>query len=74
MTFAPTLAISAKLVQLAPLQRSITNNVSLLELSFQAKVIWFLDMAVAVKLLGAAGGAGVVALAAFEYSELPAEL
>lgn len=64
--FAATVAISAKLVQLAPLQRSIAKFFSLFELSFQDRLIWVLETAVAVKLLGLAGSVRVVALAVFE--------
>ena len=45
-------------MQLAPRQRSILKPASLPELSFQARSIRLIETAVAVKLLGAAGGEG----------------
>ena len=70
---ATTVAICVKVVPLD--ERSITNAVSLLELSLQARLIWLVDIAEAVRLLGAAGRAAeVVALATLEYAELPTVL
>ena len=53
--FAATAAISAKLVQPAPVQRSIRNPSSLLESSVQLKFTWVCELGVAVRPLGAAG-------------------
>ena len=56
LTPAPTLAICAKLLHPAPEQRSIWKPYSLSELSFQKRLIWLLEAAVADRLLGATGG------------------
>jgi hypothetical protein len=67
VTLAPTVAICEKVVQLAPMQRSMLNPVSLLELSIQLRLIWLADTDVAFNPLGATGGkAGVVAPAILE--------
>ena len=67
------MAIWAKFVHPLPVQRSTLNPVSLLELSVQARLIWVVEMDVAVKLLGALGGehAGVVAPEVLEGEESP---
>ena len=52
--------------------RSILYPVSTLELSVQERFIWLEDTAVALRLLGADGLGCVLALAVFEYAELPA--
>jgi Flp pilus assembly protein protease CpaA len=67
MTFVPTLAIFSQLTDKE--HRQISNPVSLFELSCQVRLIWLVETAVAVRLLGAAGtvtAACVVALAVFE--------
>ena len=51
--FALTVAISTKLEQLAPAQRSIRNPVSFVELSFHDRLICPVDAAVATRLEGA---------------------
>src|SRR3972149_6657832 len=56
MTLAPTVAISVKLVPLV--ERSILKLLSLLALSLQVRLIWLAETALAVRLEGAAGGAG----------------
>jgi hypothetical protein len=61
---APTIAISVNVTP-ASVERSILNSVSLFELSVQDRSISLDDTPVAVKLLGAAGGANVT-LAVFE--------
>ena len=68
MAFAATFA---KAVHVAPasMERSILKLSSLVELSTHARFIWLLELAVAVKLLGAAGFVAalcVVALAVLE--------
>ena len=60
LTFGPTCAICAKLVQLLPVQRSIRNPSSFPELSDQLKLTCVAETGFAVKLLGALGaGVGV---------------
>ena len=49
----PTVAICVKVTPSG--ERSILNPVSLLELSLQARLIWPVDTAVVLKLIGAAG-------------------
>ena len=70
MTFAPTVATWAKLVQPLPAHRSILKPSSLPELSIQDRLIWLEEPAVAVRLLGETGMLPcvvcVVALAVFE--------
>ena len=69
--------ISAKFVHPAPAHRSILTPSSLFALSVQLRLICEPDTAVATRLDGAAGGlppVGVVAVAVFEYPELPAPL
>ena len=67
MTFALTVAICAKLLQPAPVQRSILKPVSI-SLSAQVRLIWLLETAVAFRLVGGIGMgiAGVAALAVLE--------
>ena len=60
-TFAATVAICTKLsklvhLELVHLRRSISNPVSLFELSVHVRLIWLLDIAFAVRPLGVAGG------------------
>ena len=55
VTFAPTVAICAKLVQLFPVQRSMLKPVSLLELSVHDRLICVAETAVPTRLLGAFG-------------------
>ena len=45
-------------MQATPVQRSITNPVSLSELSVQARLTWGPGSTVAVRFVGSAGGAG----------------
>jgi hypothetical protein len=54
VTFAPTVAIRLNLPPL--LERYTLKLVSLFELSVHDKLIWLAETAVAVRLLGAAGG------------------
>jgi hypothetical protein len=54
VTFAPTVA--SRLKCLPFLERYTLNPVSLFELSVQDRLIWLEETAVAVRLLGAAGG------------------
>jgi hypothetical protein len=51
VTFAPTIAICVNFVPF--LERSTSNPVSLFELSFQDRLIWLDDTAVAVRFVGA---------------------
>jgi hypothetical protein len=69
VTFASTCAICAKAVQPSPWQRSMSNPVSLVALSVQARSIRLALTAVAFNSVGAAGGAGVVVQAVFENAE-----
>src|SRR5688572_21338877 len=72
VAFAAPCAISAKVVQLTPVQRSILKPLSFVEVSVHARAISVLDDAVAVRLVGAVGGDkdGVVAFAMFEYADV----
>ena len=65
---APTLATSAKLVQVEPAQRSIEKPSSFEEASVHERLIWLDQTVVAARLVGAAGGGGkgVVACATGE--------
>ena len=60
-------------MQPVPLQRSIRNPLSFVALSVQVRLIWLLETTTVARLLGAAGAvwAWVVALAVFEYAEVP---
>jgi hypothetical protein len=62
-------ANNEKLVHVDPLQRSIRNPVSLSELSVQVRLIWLLEMAVAVRLVGAAGKSGAASVEALAMLE-----
>jgi hypothetical protein len=62
ITFVPTLAIWLKVT--LSLERSIRNAASLLELSVQLTSISLVEIALAVRPVGAAGRAEVVALLA----------
>lgn len=55
LTFTPTVAICAKLVQLFPVQRSMLKPVSLLELSVHDRLICVDEAADPAKPLGAFG-------------------
>ena len=55
VTFAPTVVICAKFVQLFPTQRSMLKPVSLLELSVHDTLICVAETAVPARLLGAFG-------------------
>lgn len=59
VTFGPTLAISRKSEHPLPVQRSIRKPSSLFELSVHARSILLVETALPVRLLGAAGTAGV---------------
>src|SRR5438445_2417757 len=72
VTLAPTEATAAKLTPSA--EREILKPSSSEELSVQVKPTWLLLSAVAVRLLGAAGRAGVVALAVLDWRELSTPL
>ena len=67
MTFAPSTAISVKAPP--PVERSNLKPCSFVALSVQARLIWLGETALAVRLLGIAGGDSVVAVAGFEYAE-----
>jgi len=69
VTLAPTVAILAKLVHVEPLQRSMVKPVSLPALSAHARLIWLLETAVAVRFVGAAGGAGAASVTAVAVLE-----
>src|SRR5437667_8664657 len=60
VVLGPTLISGLKLLHCPPLQRSMENPVSFVELSDHVRSISFLDIVVATRLLGAAGvGTGV---------------
>ena len=69
VTFAPTVAISAKLLQVDPLQRRIRKPVSLLALSVQDRLIWLFEMTAAVRFVGAAGNAEAACVTALAVLE-----
>jgi hypothetical protein len=69
ITFGPTAAIRAKLVQIDPLQRSIRNPSSWVALFVQDRLFWLFDTTVAVRLPGAAGTAGAAAITALAELE-----
>ena len=74
---AGTLPISLKFWHSPPWQRSTLKPVSVLELSVHERTMLLEEFAAAVRLEGAEGtgsAARVVAMASFEYSELPSEL
>ena len=74
LVFAPpTVAITAKLVHPAPVQRSTRKSGWLSALLSHVRLICDADTAVATKLVGAESGvAGVLAVAVLEKAELPA--
>ena len=73
VTFADTVANGVNVVPSG--DRSMANPVSFDALSVQARLIWVLDTAVAVRLAGAAGAVPVVcALATFDHADGPTPL